>query len=368
MAYKTIISLSFLGGVFFLSPIFADVVFEENFDAQKDWSSDIHKENGVLPEGWYAHRSDDLWSPGMGYLNHHSSAEILGSNKDKARNGEGKSFVAWRESYDPGWKKWNSDSILVKHFPEGFNELYVEFWITFSNEMIQSYYNAGIGSSKLFRIYHFNGNFEDRFSFFGEENSPKYLWDLTGSTKYGIRNFMSFYARGPNHGEGGIIPDLPVQLGYNGDASLSYKTSLNGMAVGNLDTKLPNKVNGGEISGQSGPAALDHVFGRANTWTKMAFYIRMNSMPGIQDGVVMQWIDNQRTFVNENIDWVRSGWDMVKWNAVAISGNDFFRSYPNEFRHEEWYAIDDIVIRDEMPESMQGKKVAPEAPQDIKIQ
>ncbi len=66
----------------------------------------------------------------------------------------------------------------------------------------------------------------------------------------------------------------------------------------------------------------------------------------------MQWIDDQRIFYNENIDWVREGYDMVKWNTIAISGNDFFRGYDNERRYEEWYAIDDIVVMDAIPHEL----------------
>lgn len=345
-----------------------EVLFKETFDSQEDWTSDAWAAEGILPSGWYGHRVDELWSPRTGYPDKHPSAEILSNNKDKARGGVGKSFVAWRESYDPGWKKWNSDSILVKYFPEGFSEVYVEFWITFSSDMIKSYHDNAMGNSKLFRVYHFNGDEDAMFSFFGEENSPKYLWDLTGGTQYGVRNFMSFYARGPNHGNDGTIPGLPRQLGYNGDISLSYKTNLEGMAVDGSDANLSNKVDGGFISDQSGPAALDDVFGNEQTWTKMAFYVRMNSAPGVQDGVAMQWVDNQRIFVNENIDWVRSDWDMVKWNSVAISGNDFFRAYPNDVQHEDWYAMDDLVIRDSIPDMLISGKLAPEPPTNISVE
>jgi len=215
-------------------------------------------------------------------------------------------------------------------------------------QKIATYYRNKLGTSKMFRVYHFNGNYEDRFKFFGETNSPKFIWDVGGSTTYGVRNSMSFYARGPNH-KNGDIEGLPHQLNGEGDMSASYKTELSGMRIDGSDAHLPNKVEGGLITYQSQPAALDHVFGTEGVWTKVAFYVRMNSAPGVQDGVVMQWIDDQRIFFNDHIDWVRSDYDMVKWNAVAFSGNDFFRGYPNEDKHEEWYAIDDLYIADSLP-------------------
>jgi hypothetical protein len=43
---------------------------------------------------------------------------------------------------------------------------------------------------------------------------------------------------------------------------------------------------------------------------------------------------------------------MVGWNFFAIGGNDYFQPYPNADRHEDWYAIDDIVVRDSLPERL----------------
>lgn len=328
----------------------AGVIFQEGFEDQPDWTSDDFALDGTLPLNWYTHRNDELWSPRTGHQDRKPVAEISGKNSDKAHTGS-KSFVAWRESYDPGWKKFNSDSILVKYFPEGHDELYVEFWVNFSEEMINTYHMGALGASKMFRVYHFNGIYEDRFNFFGDINSPKYIWDVSGGPTYGIRNAMSFYARGPNH-LNGEIEDLPHQLNGGGDMSASYKTELAGMRMDGTDAHLPNKVDGGLITHQPGTAALDHVFGDEQTWTKVAFYVRMNSAPGVQNGVAMQWIDDQRIFYNENIDWVREGYDMVKWNTIAISGNDFFRGYDNERRYEEWYAIDDIVVMDAIPHEL----------------
>tara|TARA_Y100000748_G_C15391328_1_gene447652 strand:- start:586 stop:789 length:204 start_codon:yes stop_codon:yes gene_type:complete len=65
-----------------------------------------------------------------------------------AKGGIGKSFVSWRESYNPGGTHWNSDSILLKHFPGGgYSQLYVSFYVKFSKNWTKG------GMSKLFRAY-----------------------------------------------------------------------------------------------------------------------------------------------------------------------------------------------------------------------
>lgn len=131
--------------------------------------------------------------------------------------------------------------------------------------------------------------------------------------------------------------------------SLPYTPSaLVGMGVDGEDTVLVDKKNGGLIT--SGPVALDQVFGGENTWTKVGFYLKMNSAQGVYDGVLMQWIDDKRTFINETLAWIQPGYQMVKWNSVLIGGNDgTFTPWPNDERRQAWYAIDDLKVYNGIP-------------------
>lgn len=362
----------FIAGLVLLTSSFshAEVIFQESFDDQPDWTSGMYPssnsallpwEGDILPPGWFAGREDKQWAPSSGDSDRHEAVEILANNTGvMTRDGSGKSFVSWRESYDPdgAGRRWNSDGMLLKYFESGYKQLYVEFWINFSNESIQTYYRDGFGMSKIFRIYNWGGNESQFFEYFGDENSPKFLWDFGGATKYGIRNRLSLYARGPNF-DPSEIPSLPKDFisGSGGDLDLSYYSNIGGQEADGGTAELPNKKDGGVITGW--PVHLDQLMGDERVWTKMAFFVRMNSSPGAADGILAQWIDGQRILYNTNIPWVRSGYSMVPWNIVAIGGNDNFSYYDNAERHEEWYAIDDIKVMTEPPSVLYDADQAP---------
>ncbi|WP_158583938.1 hypothetical protein [Salinibius halmophilus] len=97
-------------------------------------------------------------------------------------------------------------------------------------------------------------------------------------------------------------------------------------------------------------------------WVKMGFYVKMNSAPDVEDGVLIQWLNGRRLLTLDNIPYVRSGrhdgdaqdtlidpTGMAKWNLVSIGGNDYFHSWPKESMREEWFAIDDLQIYDGLP-------------------
>ncbi len=325
----------------------ADLIFEENFDEQPDYTSS----SPLTLDGWTHRRNgEDVWSPSTGYPNHHDAFEVLSSNVDKARGGQGKSFVGWRESYSLGWNNWNSDGILAKHFEEGYDELYVSFWVRFSPEWTERY------TSKMFRMYSWDPASGKSIFKYGRDGAsgPVTIWDYSNGT-YGQRNAVSL--RGGPHGQNyafynGDIKDLPRQMSFLGDLSLNFTTETIGMGYEEKTPEIDDKLNGGFITDNMNQL-VEHkqVFGRAGEWTKVAFYVRMNSAPNAEDGTLMQWFDDELIFQNHQIPWVRGDrtTEMVKWNVVAIGGNDFFQAYDNSQMHEEWYAIDDVEIHDEIP-------------------
>ncbi|WP_328184813.1 hypothetical protein [Marinobacter sp. OP 3.4] len=337
------------------------VLFEESFDDLPDYTSSEE----LNLEGWDYRRNGEVsWSPSSGYPKKHDAFEILERNADKARGGSGKSFVGWRESYDPGWKQWNSDGILLKYMPEGYDQLYVSFYIRFSPEWTKS------GNSKIFRIFSWNGE-ESPFVFFSDGNAgPLFDWKYSHSGSYGVRNFLTF--RGGPHGEnykidGNDMPGTPRSLINQGDISMNYTKDTVGMSLDGGTPEIRDQVNGGFISDNMNQTVThEQIFGDSSNWTKMAFYVQMNSAPGANDGVVMQWINDELVFRNNTVNWVgeNSGNQMVEWNAVALGGNDFFREYPNDQRYEEWYSIDDVVISTEIPEFV----AIPNPPSNISIE
>lgn len=324
----------------------SEMIFEDDFNEQPDYTSS----SPLNLSGWTHRRNgEDVWSPSTGFPDKHDAFEVLASNSDKARGGEGKAFVGWRESYDMGWKNWNSDGILVKHLENGYDQLYVSFWVRFSPEWTKG------GLSKMFRMYSWDASSGQIFQYFNSGFSgPIVLWDYT-QNMYGLRNSVSL--RGGPHGDNyefydGDIAGLPRNMSGIGDLSLNFTADTVGMGFNGETPKIVDRVNGGFISDNLNQS-VDHeqVFGKLGEWTKVSFFVKMNSSPNATDGSLMQWINDELIFQNHNIPWVRGddSTEMVQWNVVAIGGNDFFRTHENELLHEEWYAIDDVEIHDSIP-------------------
>ena len=335
------------------------LIFSENFNDQPDWEA----QSGMgIPVNWHRTYERSTWSPAMGHPDRHNVIEItdatIAENPNRARGGTGKSYVKWRDS-EQGGDQWNTDSIMFYRIPgAGVRNIYVEFWINFSNEMVATYYMSthALGQNKMFRVM--SHDFPDReeltdyFSFFGSNHKPMFLWDME-QNQYGFRNKMSIY-REKNSGDpdiGETVIDFPSHVG-GGDFPMSYApASMTGAAIGGGNTILPDIKNGGNITGS--PVAIDQVFGDETHWTKMGFYLQMNSAPGVADGRLQQFVDDQRTLNASGIAWQTSVQPADKlWNLVGIGGNDYFWYYENSVRHEEWYAIDDIIIRDSLPEHL----------------
>src|SRR5690554_3364340 len=201
--------------------------------------------------------------------------------------------------------------------------------------------------SKLFRI----GSWSGSGDFFNGapagkgDLGPTVIWDYKRDS-YGVRNILSY--RGGPHGE-----NYRSGFDFKEDESRDFSVQTLGHEVGGADPLLPDQVNGGYLKDIPRYTFVDHdqVFGKGGHWTKMAFYVKMNSAVGAKDGQFSQYVNGHRILHYNNIPWISANSEnkMVGWNYIAIGGNDYFQEYPNDQRREEWYSIDDIVVRDNLP-------------------
>ncbi len=328
------------------------LLFSENFDSQDDWTTDqLVADMYDVPTDWTVGRTDPLWSaagsdPTAGK---HPTGEILTANSSMAVGGSGKSYVMWRESYDPGWNKFNSEALIMKTVQDT-SELYMELMITVSDEMLATFNADGLGQSKVMRALHVDpttiqGDPNNYFDFFGDTNSPKVLFDITGETTYSIRNFLGIYVRGDNNITNEItgVPSGFAILG-GGDLSLSYSQG------GTNGAQITDYQNGGIIN--TVPVMMEQVFGDELQWVKIAMYIKLNSSAGVADGEIKQWVDGVQITNLGGIPFIQAGQDYRLFNTIGIGGNDFFKHYPNVDKYQEWYAIDNVVIRSDLPEEL----------------
>ncbi len=355
----------------------AEVIFRENFNDLSDWtSSDTDKTyqavwlGDSLPGNWDSLYQTGYYEPPSA----HASLEILARNSDKARGGVGKSSVNWREHHiNPNssgeWKSNSALGIYLDKFGGGFEQLYVEFWISFDPNWTSSQ-----AASKVFRVFSWDETGDFWQAFEGGAQGPIFLWDYAFSDNYGVRNSLAF--RGGPHGENyqmsnDDVDGLPRELVNLGDMSANFTTDLEG-ATSEGDAVIYDKSSGSTLQ-SSGTISHEQIFGPPGTWTKIAFFVKMNSAPGVQDGVFRQWIDDNLIMESDQIRWVdeNSGNNMVEWNAVAIGGNDYWINggYSNNEQREEWYAIDDVVISTEiLANGDRQEESAPNPPGSVTVQ
>ncbi|MEJ2621065.1 MAG: hypothetical protein P8163_12590 [Candidatus Thiodiazotropha sp.] len=104
---------------------------------------------------------------------------------------------------------------------------------------------------------------------------------------------------------------------------------------------------GGHIS--DNPSQLveyDQIFGASGHRTKMAYYVKMNSTPGVADGTLKQWVNDELILSNKNTPWTgpepwvtEAGSSMPEWDVVGFWGNSFFP--PTEVDADTPYALTD---------------------------
>lgn len=379
-----------IGARYFLALIFclnsmlahgANLVFEDNFDAQPDWHSgmlendrgaylndqlhaDINpavridmyqtRESGhTMPNNWDSVRQgEQYFSPRNGYPDAGENIEILAKHANKARGGEGKSVVFWRESHQDNRWEWNSDGILMKYLPDHLDELYVEFWITFDNHTTVNSWEITAANepdaSKIFRVFHLMPGFSEYGYHEGTGATPSYGYGWHAN-QWGVRNGMHVKQ---GQGSGLKWSDGDLAGFGEGGGSRSFIYHIDGHGV-NGSTEWPLDLTYGDTIDQTGLPLIQHkqIFGQQNQWVKMAMYLKMNSAEGVPDGEFIQWLNGRRLITATGIPWVKDQLttDMPTWNRIAWGGNDFFHSYPIEDAREEWYAIDDIKIYDGIP-------------------
>lgn len=335
------------------TPAPAGRLFSENFDEQPEWdgSQDLAT-SGVT--GWFKSRNGEKNFAKEGIY-------ITGSVPGASIGGSGKSLVCWRESYeypDPEGtgssgpaNNWYKDGQLDWYAGpgNGKTKLFVRFKMLFDPNWTPA------GQTKMFRLQSWDENDPSGFySFFrGGNSGPIMLWAYNHNA-YGLRNFFGFRTD-PQEGEyflqDGEVDGLPRSMN-SGDVDCNFDGNiryLNGPSGPSNPVTMIDKTTGQVL--QPGTITHDQVYG--DTENTVEFYVKMNSAPGVKDGVLKQWVNGQLCFSNESIAWMAEGSPGGrKWNVAGWGGNAHFMEYPNEDGVEEWVSFDDIEIYDELPEDM----------------
>jgi hypothetical protein len=351
------------------------VIFSESFDDQPDWHSGLAANDvdstgtpdtiqytaggHLLPNNWdYVYQNPTL-SPYLGDTTKRDVISIVAADSSKARGGTGKCFLQQRVS-DSASGSFTSDGQLNKLLDgsggvgAGYDAVYFEFYIAFDPTW-SGYNGTDQNLAKLVRLASWNGVFSPFVAFPGGNEGPLFLWNYSIDS-FGVRN--SWGTRGGPWGDNyympvGDIGNIPRSNGRV--ASLNYVGDTVGRGVNGTTPQITDKINGGFLSDNlSQTVSHEQVWGTGGTYTKVAFYVKMNSAPGVADGQIIQWLDDVQMMTTSGINWVPSLTqgltEMPKWTSLAIGGNDFFKNYPIGDGRQEWWALDDLVVRDSIPE------------------
>jgi len=294
---------------------YSEILFEDNFDNQPDWSpaqptASFECDSDsctTAPIGWSAYRIG-----GLGTCSE-AGKNTLNINGLHPRGGSGKSFLFWNEPCASPSGGWGSDGILVKVLPHGYSELYLRFYIKFQPGWKWMTGGSGSPQQKFARIMH----------------------------NWGGNNFLNFEG-GQNH---------PIWFGdlvkwNNGNADLAYRTSYRYENTYYPSKATPPHSGNDNIyfgTGNYGGTGTDFgdpgMLGDGD-WHCLEFYVKMNSAPGVPDGVHKAWLDGNLIFETTDLAWADNGATGALWNQVMIGGNNY-NYYDGG---EQWYAIDDVVI------------------------
>lgn len=322
-------ALMMLSLVSFAVPAYAGVVLEENFDAQANWNANNQYEDVEsqpldpnAPPNWTFFRN----MPGAaGFSPVVSINQIPNGSADKT--GNGKAMIKYNESYPNA--NYPGDGILGKYWPtENFKEIYVRFWM----KTQPGWQTAAGHSSKIFRLFHFDGGAGDNiFNFFSSGNSaPIYIYCLasasSGSSGPNKAEYMSLYRVDPQ--ESNYYPpssapwyeQVDYYFGWNGKVGSSLS-----------NTTWSPWVN----------ATDPGVYADGN-WHRFDFHLKLNDI-GSANGIMEYTYDGVLKESHNDVVWKMSGSSAsIGWNAVGFGGNsdNTYSSTPAE----EWYAIDDIVV------------------------
>lgn len=372
----------------------ADVIFTEDFDDQPDWHSGLEindlgglnpfnvrgdtfdgadaeqfRDKGyTLPSGWDSARQSPVWAGSFGDAGFPENVEILAENSDKARGGAGKSLVIYRQSTGNLSYQWPSDGQLDVKLSTPQEELYVRFWMRFSDNWTPID-TVTSGMTKLFRISSVDEDGNPFSAFSDGDSAPIFVWGYQGTPDFGVRHLYTFRAD-PQETNYSMtnpplrnVPSTNLSLNYQG-----HIRDLNGDGTEDNVVTLPSLITDNPL-GSDGIVKHDDVWG-GGIWRKMEFYVKMNSAPGALDGVTMVWMDGQLIFKNTTIPWQgNNSPGGRKWTHIGFGGNTNFHEYDDSVQRTEWRAYDDIVVRTSIPEKLlSGPSAKPNPPASLSVE
>ncbi|MBI5742121.1 MAG: cadherin-like domain-containing protein [Nitrospirae bacterium] len=308
-----IVVILFLMSSFVVFPPYSwsEIIFEDNFDNDPDWFPQTEVAaclnsacKNQVPGLWDYYNSDELWHPHTDGLMFHPSMQI---SSDNFRGQHGKAFTMWNESNDGrSGDGWGAIGGFSKDLGRDYNEIYVRVYVKFQPGFQWFYTQDNNAMIKMVHVRHWDRVGSPFTAFNTGYSAPLYVFDSV-QNPYGFRHSHSHRCD-------------PQENNYY--CSINYDSSFN--YTGN--PTYTNSLGDG-------------------MWHALEFHVKMNSAPGVADGVIEFWADDNLQYSRADIRWM--GNDSpggLGWNVVGLGYNAYNSFAPASEKKEQWYAIDDVVI------------------------
>ena len=331
------------------SPAHAEVLFEDNFDAQDDWTTTVPADGGCFtPEAVCDNPPPTNWS---GYYN--GLQRVSGGNNNlyidaiagypyesaasTCRGGGGKCITYWDEAEDNvGFNQ--SDGQLIVELGDEYPEVYLRFYIKFGRKSDGSDYSilhsdSETSAHKLMHLQHYVSGAPWQYFTANQGNCPTNSGGFN-SWASGLGNMVQYKSYMGYRGwcnEGTYSPTCLSGCYYlQGSPAYSYDVGCS------MDHEIVD-------------ASFDNIIGDG-TWHSLEWRFKTNSDVGEADGIYQFWYDGDLIDSRTIIPFNQVGATEVRgWRLVSVGGNSYLYwagCDAGAGECEQWYAIDDVVISD----------------------
>jgi len=311
------VPLVFFMWLSFSTVCYSETPFSDSFDQHPDWSiqqpqaptaNSIYGVSNSLLSGYHSY-----YIAGSFYSNIGKNSLILDNANYTGTGGKGLTF--WNES-DTRNDGWASDNQLGIYLPKGYNELYARFYIKFQ---------------------------------------PGWRWTQNGESEQKIARFTHYHGGSPfQYFDGGNqhpIAGLHIAKFNSGNSNACFQPIFRYENTYFPDQATPSHSRASVFyPAGSGYTGGGTDFTENTAWQCWEMRVKMNSSPGVADGIYQFWVDGALIFSITDLAWSDSGSQAsprLNWNYFIIGGNSFNHFAPNSDESEQWYAIDDLVISTE---------------------
>lgn len=302
------------------SPAAAKILFQDNFDNSPDWQSNqtVNKSvAGGYDISWDITRSDKCTAncPPQGWTSYRAASSFWTDDRRKdtyilssegARGTQGKG-ITFNAEVSGNYGTWAGGSLDLWLGEKGYSELYVRYYLKYDKSWKWTNENSTQHSQqKLIRISTFNDNI------WTSESSPQQYQSI------GL-NRPVFY------------PDWYYNKSYPPDTKLFVST-----------LTAPNYIT------ESSVVYHDAKWPNDGEWHCYEFHVKMNSAPGVADGVWGVYIDGVLVAERTDVPWKEAGANTThNWNWLMFLDNITNGSATLDSHTEMTLYMDDVVVSTE---------------------